>query len=74
LPSINSYLGHFIHADSYRLRENLCKTISQHDLVHDVAVASDFRSLKNLHAARQRRAVANRSILDDVILGDETAI
>jgi hypothetical protein len=68
LPSINSYLGHFIHADSYRLRENLCKTISQHDLGRHIAVAPNFGSLKNLQATRQRRAVARRSLLDDALM------
>ncbi len=47
LPRINSNLGHFGHADSYRLRQQLCKTISQYDVGRTCIVRGDFSSLKN---------------------------
>ena len=70
IPWANSYLGHFGHADAYRLRKNFCQTISQHDIHHEMSIAGDFRSIKDLTAKRMRRDIATRSILDEFLLDD----
>ena len=70
IPWTNSYLGHFGHADAYRLRKNFCQTISQHDIHHEMSIAGDFRSIKDLTAERMRRDIANRSVLDEFLLDD----
>ena len=70
IPWANSYLGHFGHADAYNLRKKFCQTISQHDIHHEMSIAGDFRSIKDLTAQRMRRDIANRSIIDEFLLDD----
>ena len=74
LPWANSYLGHFGHADSHRLRQNFCQTLSQHYLRHEMSITGDFRSIKNLRAQRERRHIASRSIIDDVLMDDSLLV
>ena len=64
LPSINSYLGHFGHADSYRLRQQLCKTVSQYDISNTCVVLGDYGSLKNTSTTKLRNHVLNATISD----------
>jgi RNA-directed DNA polymerase len=64
IPRINSYLGHFGHADSFHLRQQICKTISQYDVGRTCVVRGDYSSLKNTAVAKLRNQVLNTTISD----------
>ena len=39
-----------------------------------MAITGDFRSIKNLRAQRERRHIASRSIIDDVLMDDSLLV
>jgi RNA-directed DNA polymerase len=62
IPRINSYLGHFRHADSYNIRREICKTISQHDKFRHYSICGDFTSIRDLRIKRKRQKILTKTI------------
>lgn len=62
IPSINSYLGHFRHANAFTLRQEICKTITQSDPTQNLFIKKDFRSIKDLSLKSKRKKILNSSI------------
>lgn len=62
IPRINSYLGHFRHSDSYRLRQEICKAITQNDQTQELLIKKNFKSIRDLRIKKQRRKILNTKV------------
>lgn len=69
LVGINSYLGHFSHANAHRMRKKICLTLaaasSGPDMNLNISVAPDFSSMRDLNVKLEREKIMNQSIAED---------